>query len=104
MTIKCEQIPNSTWSNYNENFDNVANGMLFLLVLSTQENWPSYLYNFVDADDDSPNHNNSEYFIVYFIVFLFVGSMFLINLFVGVLLLNYKMAEKKSKNHFISDA
>jgi len=58
----------------------------------------------VDADDGSPSYDNSQYFIVYFIVFLFVGSMFLINLFVGVLLLNYKIAEKKSKNYFISDA
>lgn len=67
-----------------------------LFVLSTLEGWPNYVFNFVDADkfsDDGenlgPEKNGSRLFMLYFMVFIFVGSMFLINLFIGVVQLNY---------------
>ena len=44
------------------NFDNIANGMLSLFVLSTQEVWPNYILNFIDASDDensAPILNNN---------------------------------------------
>ena len=44
------------------NFDNIANGMLSLFVLSTQEGWPNYILNFIDASDDensAPILNNN---------------------------------------------
>ena len=80
------------------NFDNIANGMLSLFVLSTQEGWPNYILNFIDASDDensAPILNNNQFSaFFYFMVFLFVGSLFLLNLFIGILFINYKMAEE----------
>lgn len=73
------------------NFDNIFNSIITLFVLSTVEGWPNYLFYFVDADkisDDGenlgPEKNGNRLFMLYFIVFIFVGSMFLINLFIGV--------------------
>ena len=60
--------------------------MLSLFVLSTQEGWPNYLLNFIDASDDensAPILNNNQFSaFFYFMVFLFVGSLFLLNLFI----------------------
>ena len=49
------------------------------------------MFNFVDADkfaDDGenlgPDKDSNRLFMLYFMVFLFIGSMFLINLFIGV--------------------
>jgi len=60
------------------------------------EGWPNYVFNFVDANiiSDSgenlgPEKDGYKLFMLYFMVFIFVGSMFLINLFTGVIQLNY---------------
>jgi len=80
-----------TWDNHNLNFDNIFSGIITLFVLSTMEGWPDYLFNFVDANeiaDDGENlgpvKNGSREFMLYFIVFILVGTLFLINLFIGV--------------------
>lgn len=38
--------------------------------------------------------NNSIALAYYFVVFIFVASFFLLNLFVGVMFINYKEAKK----------
>ena len=40
--------------------------------------------------------------IVYIVLFIIFGSLLMVNLFVGVLSLNYSMAEKKIKNKEIT--
>jgi len=77
--------------------------MLSLFILSTIEGYPSYMYELVDADDNGPNLDNSEYMIAYILVFILLGSMFLLNLFLGVIFLNYHIAEKKAKHKYITD-
>ena len=72
--------------------------MLTLFVLSTLEGWPNYLLYFIDSDDNGPVKNNNIYFVVYFVVFIFIGSLFLLNLFVAIMSFNYNLASKKSKN------
>jgi len=87
-----------TWKNQVVNFDNVVSGMLSLFVMSTLENWPGIMYTFVDANDATigPTKNKNELFgYIYMIVFVFVGSFFLINLFIGVIFLEYTQASKR---------
>jgi len=57
--------------------------MLNLFVLSTIEGWPTYMYYYVDADENGPMKDKNGWMIVYFIVFIIIGSMFLLNLFIG---------------------
>ena len=40
------------------NFDNIINGMITLFVFSTLENWPEFMYDFMDASDSGPIKNN----------------------------------------------
>jgi hypothetical protein len=37
------------------------------------------------------------------VLFIFIGSIFLTNLFVGIIKLNYEIADEASKNKFLSD-
>ena len=39
----------------------------------------------------------------YFLIFNIIGSMFLLNLFVGIIFMNYVTAEKNNKNKHITD-
>ena len=41
--------------------------------------------------------------MLYFVIFIFIGSMFLMNLFIGVVQLNYHLADKAAKNKFLTD-
>ncbi len=41
--------------------------------------------------------------LIYFMVYLLIGSMFLLNFFTGVIQLNYLLAEAASKNKYLSD-
>lgn len=90
------------WSNRDLNFDNIANGMITLFVLSTLEGWPDYMYYFIDADENGPLKDNQLQFAWFFVVFILVGSLFLLNLFIGVILVNYHLAEEMSKNNFLT--
>ena len=80
------------------NFNNIFIAMLTLFILSTIEGWPNYMYEFIDGYEDGPNKDSNQWVIFYFVVFILIGSMFLLNLFIGVIFLNYHIAEKKAKN------
>ena len=47
--------------------------------------------------------DNSLYMSSYFITFIIVGSLFLWNLFVGVIFFNYHLAEKREKNKILTE-
>jgi hypothetical protein len=72
--------------------------MLTLFILSTLEGWPDYYFYFIDADEAGPTKGQNSYFMVYFVVFIFIGSLFLLNLFVAIMSFNYNIASQKSKN------
>ena len=40
-----------------------------------------------------PKENNSQAYAFYFIAFILVGSFFFLNFFIGVLFLNFKVAQ-----------
>jgi hypothetical protein len=89
-----------TWKTRDFNFDNIFNAMITLFIVSTLEAWPDIMFYFVDGDlpESGPSYHASEHMVYFFIFFIVVGSMFLTNLFVGVISLNYNMAEEKVKN------
>ena len=70
--------------------------MQTLFIVSSLEGWPEIMYNAVDSTDleRGPSHNATPAIAYYFVVFIFIGSFFFVNLFVGVMFLNYKEAKK----------
>lgn len=88
-----------TWKTYGVNFDHIMYAMNSLFILSTQEGWPTYMFQAVDSDtsDVGPHPNAYSYIQYYYIGFIFIGSYFLINLFVGVIFYHFNEAQKNVK-------
>lgn len=98
---ECMQL-GGDWMTYDLNFDNILNTMITLFIMSTLEGWPDYMYNFIDGSESGPVKDNQTWFMWYFVVFILVGSLFLLNLFIGVILVNYHIAEELSKHQFLT--
>ena len=83
---------NATWSSViPQNFDNVGNAMLTLFEISTTEGWVDVMYAAVDATgiDMQPIRDYSAAWVWFFVAFMVVGSFFVMNLFVGVIIDNF---------------
>lgn len=76
------------WKNENYSFDNVLVAMLTLFEMSTTEGWVAVMWSGVDAVgiDKQPEFEKQILWVFFFIFFIIVGSNFLLNLFVGVVI------------------
>ena len=88
-----------TWKNAYWNFDNIVESMVTLYVLSTMEGWPNVLGSMLDANSatEGPIFNGSPINGVFCIVFILLGSLFLMNLFVGVIFVQFSEEQRKEK-------
>jgi len=101
-STKSECVKNSgSWRTYDHNFDNVINGLIYLFQLTTEDNWPETVYNVVDSTgiEKGPKKDASWYFAYYHVIFIFIGSMFLTNLFVGVMSYNFTKVQKQESDN-----
>eukprot|EP01083_Nonionella_stella_P212239 766690_1 len=87
---KCESM-GGVWLNSDYHFDNILDALKALFVISTLEGWHTIMYHAVDstAVDQLPSKNASEMAALFFILFILVGSFFLISLFVGIIFDNF---------------
>ena len=79
------------WGTKDMNFDNIFKSMQTLFEMSTTEGWTAVMYDGVDAVgvDMQPVENHAQGTIAFFLVFMIVGSFFVLNLFIGVVLDNF---------------
>lgn len=74
------------WLNPPFHFDNIFMSMLTLFEIASLEMWPDYMYPCVDAVGPEKigvrNHNPGA--TLFFILFIFFTTFFIMNLFVGV--------------------
>jgi voltage-dependent calcium channel L type alpha-1D len=86
-----------------KNFDNVGSAMLTFFILSTSENWSEIMKAACDATGPGmqPAVNHNELWIVFFIVFMVVGSFFVMNVFVGVVIDNFNTMKAKLGGDFL---
>ena len=65
--------------------------MVTLYIISSLEGWPDIMFLAIDANDKTkgPKFDGNIYIAFYFIVFILIGSFFLLNLFVGVIFFNF---------------
>jgi len=80
------------WLNGSINFDNIGNALLACFVLASQDNWPTIMYSAVDSTGPTtgPIRNYAPVNGLYFVVFVIIGSMLIINIFIGVFVESYK--------------
>lgn len=108
------------WSSPPLNFDNLANALVCLFILSTQDDWTNFMWQGIDAvspeeapventnpgisfsprthsicPQNYPTGNFSYYFAalaLYFVSFMMIGNLLLLNVFVGVFADSYSSA------------
>lgn len=92
------------WVNPPVNFDTTLQAFIALFQLATFEGWMTVLQAGQDATgiDMQPDPETQFYASIFFVVFIFFGSFFTLNLFIGVIIDNFqdrkKMLENLGKN------
>ncbi|TMW68744.1 hypothetical protein Poli38472_006212 [Pythium oligandrum] len=95
---------NATWSRtIPQSFDNVLLGWRTFFEISTTEGWVTLMLTSVDATaiDMQPRANYRERWTLFFITFIFVGSFFVIQLFIGVVIENFNRMKEKLDGTFL---
>ena len=93
------------WVNQVTNFDNILISMLSLFVCTTTEGWEQYMYHGSDSVDIdyNPQYESSLGWSFFYIVFMVVGSEFVLNLFVSIIVDTYYIEkEKLSQNQLLA--
>lgn len=70
-----------------------------LFIVSSLEGWPDVMIQSIDSTDvnEGPKMEESTAYIYFYIIFIFVGSFFLLNFFIGVLFLEYEKAQREER-------
>jgi len=105
--IICESLNTgmASWeANVPQNFNNALNGCLLLFEMSTTEQWVDMMYAGVDATGIGmqPIRDHNPAFVFFFVAFMIVGSFFVMQLFVGVVIDNFnKMKEELGEGEML---
>ena len=94
------------WVRYEANFDNVLQSMLTMFNMMTSEGWVDILWRGVDATNinQAPKRDYNPRIMIFFVLFLVVGSLFILNLFVGIVIGTFAdEKEKVSRNNLLTD-
>ena len=89
------------WVNHDDNFDNVMNAMVTLFGMMTTEGWLDVMFATVDSQgiDLAPELNLNPGYILFFSCFMIFGSLFIINLFVGVVINTFNIQKEMLSHH-----
>jgi hypothetical protein len=82
------------------------NSIVTLFNVMTTEGWIDVMWNAVDASkiDHLPIKNNRQYSVFFFILFMIVGSLFILNMFVGIVINVFnKEKEALQLNHLLTE-
>ncbi|GMF43274.1 unnamed protein product [Phytophthora fragariaefolia] len=88
----------ATWTKtIPQNFDNVLHGIQTFFEMTTTEGWVTIMITSVDATeiDMQPIPNYRERWAFFFISFILVGTFFIMQLFVGVVIENFNNMKEK---------
>ncbi|CAD8198931.1 unnamed protein product [Paramecium pentaurelia] len=89
------------WVNYKHNFDNITIAIPTLFVTATLDGWGE-IYQVAEnsqvASIGPQAFNSYVVTYIFFLLFVFIGSMFFLSLFTGVLYTNLKKNQKKIEN------
>jgi len=85
------------WVQPQANFDNVKSAGLTLFTAITTEGWVDVMWMAVDATEPftMPKTNNSVPQVIFFIIYIVAGALFILNLFVGVVINNFNLEKEK---------
>lgn len=83
--------------------------MLTLFQMMTKDVWVPIMDNGIDAVgiEKQPNYKYRMYMCIYFIIFMIIGAMLVVNLFIGVIIDNFnkiKDSEEIGANWMVTPA
>jgi hypothetical protein len=82
--------------------------MSALFQSMTTEGWQGLMYQGIDAVgvDMEPKFNHNRLMIIYFVGFMILGALFIINLFVGVVIDNFNKIKDANElgSGFVTEA
>ena len=99
-------VNGGSWVRFEQNFDDIFQAMLTLFNVASLEGWPDVMIAGVDtveSIDEGPEQEANVVMGFFFIVFILVGSFFLMNFFVGVLFMKYAEAAARETKGYTSD-
>jgi hypothetical protein len=79
------------------NFDNTWNSFVTLFSVATLDNWNDVMFSVIDqtGENSAPQRDSEPWWGLFFVVFIIVGSFFLLNMFVGVIIFNFNMVKNR---------
>lgn len=85
------------------NFDDIAFSMITVFIMSQSFNWVDAMNKAVASRgiDMNPMPYSDPFISFFFILFIIVGSFFITNLFVGVVISTYNRESEKLGDHFL---
>ncbi|KAA8493308.1 Sodium channel protein type 11 subunit alpha [Porphyridium purpureum] len=92
----CEAM-GGQWLTYPANFDNMYNALRTLFEVATLENWPPIMYTAADSCgvDKGPQLWCNPFAPVFYILFVFSGSIFALNLYIATVVDAYMTARNR---------
>mmetsp|Transcript_35371 Transcript_35371/g.54137 ORF Transcript_35371/g.54137 Transcript_35371/m.54137 type:complete len:153 (+) Transcript_35371:3086-3544(+) len=85
------------WTNAVKNFDSIAESIPVLMEIITTEGWLSVMYSAIDSRGVGlqPKRNHNMFMSIFFISFIIVGNIFILNLFVGIVIDKFNRLKDK---------
>lgn len=87
-------VAGGSWVRSLSNYDDILQAMMTLFVVASLEGWPDIMIATVDATgvNKGPEKEATPIYAVFYMIFILIGSFFLLNFFIGVLFLKYTQA------------
>ena len=100
----CVNVRKKKWMTYPWNMDNIQSSMLTIFVFATLEGWNDLVYTYLDSNEAQygPIYENRLWILIFNLFLIQLCAFFFVDLFVGVIFLNYVLAEEKVRNKNIS--
>ena len=85
------------WEKFDRNFDHIGSSVLTLFQVSTGDDWADVMYSAIDARSTTaaPERDHQPLVGLFFVAFYVVSSFFFVNLFVGVVIVNFSKVKQK---------
>lgn len=92
-----------SWERIQYNFDDIFSALFILFQIITTEGWLDVMFNGVDTRGKgfTQDYNNRTYLSLYFLSFIIIGKIFIMNLFVGIVIDKYNRLKEKMKGYSI---
>ncbi len=93
------------WRAQTSNFDNIHNAGLTLFHMATTAGWANVMYRGLEAQSidlvANPTQAKNPALAFFFISFMVIGSFFILNLYVGVVISTYNREKDKLGKNFL---